>query len=178
MTTEYGKALDKVKKLEEKIEQTRNGIINAVNIQKYNSDLVNFGFKLGAKYTGVKNLTLTADGVFAGRHHSLFDKTIKYTTGYVKLHTGAKYDFKLLNDKLVVSPEANVTATFADIYAGMVNPSLVLAPKVSVEYNPMETLKVSGSVEVPVNFGRTGINEFGYQSTSIKGAFNMKYEWK
>lgn len=68
MTTEYGKALDKVKKLEEKIEQTRNGIINAVNIQKYNSDLV--------------------------------------------------------------------------------------------------------------NFGRTGINEFGYQSTSIKGAFNMKYEWK
>ena len=178
MTTEYGKALDKVKKLEEKIEQTRNGIINAVNIQKYNSDLVNFGFKLGAKYTGVKNLTLTADGVFAGRHHSLFDKTIKYTTGYVKLHTGAKYDFKLLNDKLVVSPEANVTATFADIYAGMVNPSLVLAPKVSVEYNTMETLKVSGSVEVPVNFGRTGINEFGYQSTSIKGAFNMKYEWK
>ena len=178
MTTEYGKALDKVKKLEEKIEQTRNGIINAVNIQKYNSDLVNFGFKLGAKYTGVKNLTLTADGVFAGRHHSLFDKTIKYTTGYVKLHTGAKYDFKLLNDKLVVSPEANVTATFADIYAGMVNPSLVLAPKVSVEYNPMETLKVSGSVEVPVNFGRTGINEFGYKSTSIKGALNMRYEWK
>lgn len=178
MTTEYGKALDKVKKLEKKIEQTRNGIINSVNIQKYNSNLVNFGFKLGAKYTGVKNLTLTADGVFAGRYHSLFDKTIKYTTGYVKLHTGAKYDFKLSNDKLVVSLEGNVTATFADIYAGMVNPSLVLAPKVSVEYNPMETLKVAGSVEVPVNFGRTGINEFGYQSTSIKGAFNMKYEWK
>jgi len=178
MTTEYGKALDKVKNLEKKIEQTRNGIINAVNIQKYNSNLVNFGFKLGAKYTGVKNLTLTADGIFAGRYHSLFDKTIKYTTGYVKLHTGAKYDFKLLNDKLVVSPEANITATFADIYAGMVNPSLVLAPKVSVSYKPVDTLKVSGSVEVPVNFGRTGINEFRYQSTSIKGAFNMKYEWK
>ena len=60
----------------------------------------------------------------------------------------------------------------------MVNPSLVLAPKVSVEYKPVDTLKVSGSVEVPVNFGRIGINEFGYQSTSIKGAFNMKYEWK
>ena len=178
MTTEYGKALDKVKNLEKKIEQTRNGIINSVNIQKYNSNLVNFGFKLGAKYTGVKNLTLTADGVFAGRHHSLFDKTIKYTTGYVKLHTGTKYDFKLLNDKLVVSPEANVTATFADIYAGMVNPSLVLAPKVSVSYKPVDTLKVAGSVEVPVNFERIGINEFGYQSTSIKGAFNMKYEWK
>ena len=178
MTTDYGKALDKVKNLEKKIEQTRNGIINAVNIQKYNSNLVNFGFKLGAKYTGVKNLTLTADGVFAGRHHSLFDKTIKYTTGYVKLHTGAKYDYKLLNDKLVVSPEGNVTTTFADIYAGLCNPSLVLAPKVSVSYKPVDALNVSGSVEVPVNFGRTGINDFGYQSTSIKGALNMRYEWK
>ena len=178
MTTDYGKALDKVKNLEKKIEQTRNGIINAVNIQKYNSNLVNFGFKLGAKYTGVKNLTLTADGVFAGRYHSLFDKTIKYTTGYVKLHTGAKYDYKLLNDKLVVSPEGNVTTTFADIYAGLCNPSLVLAPKVSVSYKPVDALNVSGSVEVPVNFGRTGINDFGYQSTSIKGALNMRYEWK
>ena len=131
-----------------------------------------------SKYTGVKNLTLTADGVFAGRYHSLFDKTIKYTTGYVKLHTGAKYDYKLLNDKLVVSPEGNVTTTFADIYAGLCNPSLVLAPKVSVSYKPVDALNVSGSVEVPVNFGRTGINDFGYQSTSIKGALNMRYEWK
>ena len=178
MTTDYGKALDKVKNLEKKIEQTRNGIINAVNIQKYNSNLVNFGFKLGAKYTGVKNLTLTADGVFAGRYHSLFDKTIKYTTGYVKLHTGAKYDYKLLNDKLVVSPEGNVTTTFADIYAGLCNPSLVLAPKVSVSYKPVDALNVSGSVEVPVNFGMKGIKEFEYLNTGIKGAFNMKYEWK
>ncbi|WP_375168219.1 hypothetical protein ABZU05_05960 [Sneathia vaginalis] len=178
MATEYGIALNKVKELEEKIEQTRNGIINSVNIQKYNSNLVNFGFKLGAKYTGVKNLTLTADGVFAGRYHSLFDKTIKYTTGYVKLHTGAKYDYKLLNDKLVVSPEGNVTTTFADIYAGLCNPSLVLAPKVSVSYKPVDALNVSGSVEVPVNFGRTGINDFGYQITSIKSALNMRYEWK
>ncbi|MBE3031562.1 hypothetical protein IMK15_06375, partial [Sneathia sp. DSM 16631] len=85
-------------------------------------DLVNFGFKLGAKYTGVKNLTLTADGVFGGRHHSAYDQLFKfpaYTTGYVKLHAGAKYDFKLLNDKLVVSPEGNVTAKFTDIYAGI-----------------------------------------------------------
>ncbi|MDK9581623.1 hypothetical protein QQA44_01985 [Sneathia vaginalis] len=177
MTTEYGKALDKVKNLEKKIEQTRNGIINAVNIQKYNSDLVNFGFKLGAKYTGIKNLTLTADGVFAGRHHSLFDKTIKYTTGYVKLHTGAKYDFKLLNDKLVVSPEANVTATFTDIYAGMVNPSLVLAPKVSAEYKPTDTLTLKGSVETPVKFKTVG-KEFKYTDTQIKTSLNLKYEWK
>lgn len=179
--TKYGKALEKVKKNNLDLEKEYKEKVEATKMFTAKLDLVNFGFKLGAKYTGVKNLTLTADGVFAGRHHSGFDQLLKYpsyTTGYVKLHTGAKYDFKLLNDKLVVSPEANVTATFADIYAGIVNPSLVLAPKVSVEYNPMETLKVVGSVEVPVNFGRTGINEFGYQSTSIKGAFNMKYEWK
>ena len=60
----------------------------------------------------------------------------------------------------------------------MVNPSLVLAPKVSVEYNPMETLKVSGSVEVPVNFGINTLGDFTFKNTSIKGAFNMKYEWK
>lgn len=165
--------LDLEKEYKEKIEATKMFTAKL--------DLVNFGFKLGAKYTGVKNLTLTADGVFAGRHHSGFDQLLKYpsyTTGYVKLHTGAKYDFKLLNDKLVVNPEANVTATFADIYAGIVNPSLVLAPKVSVEYNPMETLKVSGSVEVPVKFGMKGLKEFEYLNTGIKGAFNMKYEWK
>ena len=179
--TKYGKALEKVKKNNLDLEKEYKEKVEATKMFTAKLDLVNFGFKLGAKYTSVKNLTLTADGVFAGRHHSGFNQLLKYpsyTTGYVKLHTGAKYDFKLLNDKLVVSPEANVTATFADIYAGIVNPSLVLAPKVSVEYNPMETLKVAGSVEVPVNFGRTGINEFGYQSTSIKGAFNMKYEWK
>jgi len=144
-------------------------------------DLVNFGAKLGAKYTGVKNLTLTADGVFAGRYHSSYDKIFKYpayTTGYVKLHAGAKYDFKLLNDKLVVSPEGNVTATFADIYAGICNPSLVLAPKVSVEYKPIEELKVKGSVEVPVRFGLNEFNEFGYKNTGIKGSLNMRYEWK
>ena len=144
-------------------------------------DLVNFGFKLGAKYTGVKNLTLTADGVFGGRHHSGFSQIHKfpaYTTGYVKLHAGAKYDFKLLNDKLVVSPEGNVTAKFTDIYAGICNPSLVLAPKVSVSYKPMDALKVAGSVELPINFGLNTLGDFGYQSTSIKGALNMKYEWK
>lgn len=91
---------------------------------------------------------------------------------------GAKYDFKLLNDKLVVSPEGNVTATFTDIYAGLCNPSLVLTPKVSVEYKPVDALKVSGSVEVPVNFGMKGLKEFGYLNTGIKGALNMRYEWK
>ncbi|MBE3031513.1 hypothetical protein IMK15_06055, partial [Sneathia sp. DSM 16631] len=84
----------------------------------------------------------------------------------------------LLNDKLVVSPEGNVTAKFTDIYAGICNPSLVLAPKVSVSYKPMDALKVAGSVEVPVNFGLNTLGDFGYQSTGIKGALNMRYEWK
>ncbi|WP_439932214.1 hypothetical protein [Sneathia vaginalis] len=179
--SEYGKALATKESYENYSKNKYNEAINTLSEYKAKIDLVNFGFKLGTKYTGVKNLTLTADSVFAGRHHSGYDQLLKfkpYTTGYIKLHTGAKYDFKLLNDKLVVSPEANATTTFADIYAGTVNPSLVLAPKVSVEYNPIETLKVSGSVEVPVKFGLNQFEEFGYRSTSIKGALNMKYEWK
>ncbi|WP_288892119.1 hypothetical protein [uncultured Sneathia sp.] len=180
-SSKYAQALATKESHENYSKNKYNEAINTLSEYKAKIDLVNFGFKLGTKYTGVKNLTLTADGVFAGRHHSGYDQLLKfkpYTTGYVKLHTGAKYDFNLLNNKLVVSPEANVTATFADIYAGMVNPSLVLAPKVSVEYNPMETLKVAGSVEVPVKFGLNQFEEFGYRSTSIKGALNMKYEWK
>lgn len=178
-----------VKLAKEKVENYKKGLLaDSYDKAKKSTaglvsklDLVNFGFKLGAKYTGVKNLTLTADGVFGGRHHSAYDQLLKfpaYTTGYVKLHAGAKYDFKLLNDKLVVSPEGNVTAKFTDIYAGICNPSLVLAPKVSVEYKPVDALKVAGSVEVPVNFGLNTLGDFGYQSTSIKGALNMKYEWK
>lgn len=144
-------------------------------------DMINFGFKLATEYKGIKNLKLTADGLFGGRHHFEYDRELKYpayTMGYVKLHAGAKYDFKLLNDKLVVSPEGNITATFADIYAGICDPSLVLAPKVSLEYKPIEELKVKGSVEVPVRFGLNEFNEFGYKNTSIKGALNMRYEWK
>lgn len=165
--------LDLEKEYKEKVEATKMFTAKL--------DLVNFGFKLGAKYTGVKNLTLTADGVFGGRHHSGFDQLLKYpsyTTGYVKLHAGAKYDYKLLSDKLVVSPEGNVTATFADIYAGLCNPSLVLAPKVSVSYKPVDALKVSGSVEVPVKFELNDFREFVYKNTSIKGSLNMRYEWK
>ena len=181
--TDYGKALALVNKYND-FDFAKKGYEEAIKGAKgvtAKLDLVNFGFKLGAKYTGVKNLTLTADGVFGGRHHSAYDQLFKfpaYTTGYVKLHAGAKYDFKLLNDKLVVSPEGNVTAKFTDIYAGICNPSLVLAPKVSVSYKPMDALKVAGSVEVPVNFGLNTLGDFGYQSTSIKGALNMKYEWK
>ncbi|WP_439932202.1 hypothetical protein [Sneathia vaginalis] len=199
---EYGDNVIYANELFDKIKNSEYGnalkIVNAVNdfsirekaykleLERYKGlkaklDLVNFGFKLGAKYTGVKNLTLTADGVFGGRHHSAYDQLLKfpaYTTGYVKLHAGAKYDFKLLNDKLVVSPEGNVTAKFTDIYAGICNPSLVLAPKVSVSYKPMDALKVAGSVELPINFGLNTLGDFGYQSTSIKGALNMKYEWK
>ncbi|WP_375168102.1 hypothetical protein ABZU05_04600 [Sneathia vaginalis] len=42
----------------------------------------------------------------------------------------------------------------------------------------MDALKVAGSVELPINFGLNTLGDFGYQSTSIKGALNMKYEWK
>ena len=163
------------------IQDSYNRFVKSISRFKAKLDLVNFGAKLGAKYTGVKNLTLTADGVFAGRYHSKYNQILKfpgYTTGYVKLHAGAKYDFKLLNDKLVVSPEGNITATFADIYAGICDPSLVLAPKVSLEYKPIEELKVKGSVEVPVKFGLNEVREFGYKNTGIKGTLNMRYEWK
>lgn len=181
INSEYGKALKVVKKYKKASTQKEiyTSFINKYGLEK--QDLVNFGFKLGAKYTGVKNLTLTADGVFGGRHHSGFDQLLKYpsyTTGYVKLHAGAKYDYKLLSDKLVVSPEGNVTATFADIYAGLCNPSLVLAPKVSVSYKPVDALNVSGSVEVPVKFELNDFREFVYKNTSIKGSLNMRYEWK
>ena len=181
--TEYGNALALVNKYNafDFAQETYKEAIKHTKGITAKLDLVNFGFKLGAEYKGVKNLTLTADGVFAGRYHSGYDQLLKfpaYTTGYVKLHAGAKYDFKLLNDKLIVSPEGNVTAKFTDIYAGLCNPSLVLAPKVSVEYKPIEELKVKGSVEVPVRFGLNEINEFGYKNTGIKGSLNMRYEWK
>ena len=184
LKTDYLKAQNALKQYKKALdfkELHKTFVENAKEFGKAKLDLVNFGAKLGAKYTGVKNLTLTADGLFAGRYHSGYDQILKYpsyTTGYVKLHAGAKYDFKLLNDKLVVSPEGNVTATFDNIYAGLCEPSLVLAPKVSVSYKPVDALKVAGSVEVPVKFGLNDLKEFSYQSTGIKGSLNMRYEWK
>ncbi|WP_375168224.1 hypothetical protein ABZU05_06000 [Sneathia vaginalis] len=180
-STKYGEALELLNDVKSYYKDLYDEKIKANKFFKAKLDLVNFGFKLGAKYTGVKNLTLTADGVFGGKYHSSYNQLYKYkafTTGYVKLHAGAKYDFKLLNDKLVVIPEGNVTATFVNIYDGKCSPSLVLAPKVSVSYKPMDALKVAGSVEVPINFGLNTFGDFGYQSTSIKGALNMRYEWK
>lgn len=137
-----------------------------INATKSSADLVNFGVKLGFKYEDIKNLTLTLDGVFGGTYHSEFvslKKFPSYTTSYIKLHAGAKYEYK------GVSPEINVTTKFVNLV-----PELVLAPKLSVERDIVEHIKAKGFIEAPIKFGG---KEFKYIDTSIKGGISLRYSW-
>lgn len=137
-----------------------------INASKASADLVNFGVKLGFKYEDIKNLTLTLDGVFGGTYHSEFvslKKFPSYTTSYIKLNAGAKYDYK------GISPEINVTTKFVNLV-----PELVLAPKLSVERDIVEHIKAKGFIEAPIKFGG---KEFKYIDTSIKGGISLRYSW-
>lgn len=137
-----------------------------INASKSSADLVNFGVKLGFKYEDIKNLTITLDGVFGGTYHSEFvslKKFPSYTTSYIKLHAGAKYDYK------GISPEINVTTKFVNLV-----PELVLAPKLSVERDVVEHIKAKGFIEAPIKFGG---KEFKYIDTSIKGEISLRYSW-
>ncbi|MBE3031288.1 hypothetical protein IMK15_04845 [Sneathia sp. DSM 16631] len=137
-----------------------------INSSKSSADLVNFGVKLGFKYEDIKNLTLTLDGVFGGTYHSEFvslKKFPSYTTSYIKLHAGAKYEYK------GISPEINITTKFVNLV-----PELVLAPKLSVERDIVEHIKAKGFIEAPIKFGG---KEFKYIDTSIKGGISLRYSW-
>lgn len=137
-----------------------------INSSKSSADLVNFGVKLGFKYEDIKNLTITLDGVFGGTYHSEFvslKKFPSYTTSYIKLHAGAKYDYK------GISPEINVTTKFVNLV-----PELVLAPKLSVERDVVEHIKAKGFIEAPIKFGG---KEFKYIDASIKGGISLRYSW-
>lgn len=137
-----------------------------INATKSSADLVNFGVKLGFKYEDIKNLTLTLDGVFGGTYHSEFvslKKFPSYTTSYIKLHAGAKYEYK------GISPEINITTKFVNLV-----PELVLAPKLSLERDIVEHIKAKGFIEAPIKFGG---KEFKYIDTSIKGGISLRYSW-
>lgn len=86
-----------------------------------------------------------------------------YTTSYIKLHAGAKYEYK------GISPEINITTKFVNLV-----PELVLAPKLSVERDIVEHIKAKGFIEAPIKFGG---KEFKYIDTSIKGGISLRYSW-
>ena len=136
---------------------------------------INYGVKLGAKYTGVENLTLKANGVFGASTHRGLLPMQNYTLGFVKLDAGAKYDYKV-TDKFVVSPEFNTTVKFSDITKDNFKSELVLAPKVSAKYTPIDKLDISGEVEVPIKWSGDKA-KFGFDNATIKTGVNIKYTW-
>lgn len=180
-TTANGKTIDELEKVLKKNEyyQKKEVLDSAIKELRYDkkeydlisaskasADLVNFGVKLGFKYEDIKNLTLTLDGVFGGTYHSEFvslKKFPSYTTSYIKLHAGAKYEYK------GISPEINITTKFVNLV-----PELVLAPKLSVERDIVEHIKTKGFIEAPIKFGG---KEFKYIDTSIKGGISLRYSW-
>ena len=150
-------------------------LANNTNFVSTPEHQINYGVKLGAKYTGVENLTLKANGVFgASTHRGLFPMQ-NYTLGFVKLDAGAKYDYKV-TDKFVVSPEFNTTVKFSDITKDNFKSELVLAPKVSAKYTPIDKLDISGEVEVPIKWSGDKA-KFGFDNATIKTGVNVKYTW-
>ena len=150
-------------------------VIDNTNLVSLPEHQFNYGVKLGAKYTGVENLTLKANGVFGASTHRGLLPMQNYTLGFVKLDAGAKYDYKV-TDKFVVSPELNTTVKFSDITKDNFNSELVLAPKVSAKYTPIDKLDISGEVEVPIKWSGDKA-KFGFDNATIKTGVNVKYTW-
>lgn len=141
-----------------------------------------FGTKLGVKNTSIKNLTLTGDATFGGVREVkvVDDKALEPTlTGYVKLHAGALYDYKV-TDKLTVSPEFNSTLTFDNINKDGADTKLVLEPKLSAKYDlttDKKGLSISGNIAVPFKFENKEKKDFKYSNTTVKSAINVEYVW-
>ena len=134
--------------------------------------IVHYGVKGDVKYTGVENLTLTGKATLAG----VSELKTPTHTGIFEFGVGAKYDYKV-SDKFTVSPEVNGDVNFYTTAGVVADTTLTLTPKVSAEYKPIEELKVSGSIAVPVKFAGKPAT-FNYKNTSVKTALNIKYEWK
>lgn len=171
----------KIKKYLEDLENSKQylspakNILDSQSIVKAPEHQLNYGVKLGAKYTGIENLTLKANGVFGASTHRGLLPMQNYTLGFVKLDSGAKYDYKV-TDKFVVSPEFNTTVKFSDITKDNFKSELVLAPKVSAKYTPIDKLDISGEVEVPIKWSGDKA-KFGFDNATIKTGVNIKYTW-
>ncbi|WP_288862756.1 hypothetical protein [uncultured Sneathia sp.] len=165
-------ANEKVKDYNDMLEKIDYHTEKSTLLQK--EHYINYGVKLGAKYTGIKNLTLKANGVFGAE--TFIDEISKITLGYVKLDADAKYDYKV-TDKFVVSPEFNTTVKFSKIKKDSFDSELVLAPKVSAKYTPIkDKLVITGNLETPIKF--SGDKEsFGFDNVTIKTGLNIKYTW-
>ena len=172
---------EKIKKYLEDLENSKQylspakNILDSQSIVKAPEHQLNYGVKLGAKYTGIENLTLKANGVFGASTHRGLLPMQNYTLGFVKLDAGAKYDYKV-TDKFVVSPEFNTTVKFSDITKDNFKSELVLAQKVSAKYTPIDKLDISGEVEVPIKWSGDKA-KFGFDNATIKTGVNIKYTW-
>lgn len=172
--SEYDLATKKVLDLTKKLDSVKP-IITKTNT-------LYFGTKLGVKNTSIKNLTLTGDATFGGVREVkvVDDKALEPTlTGYVKLHAGALYDYKV-TDKLTVSPEFNSTLTFDNINKDGADTKLVLEPKLSAKYDlttDKKGLSISGNIAVPVKFENKEKKDFKYSNTTVKSAINVEYVW-
>lgn len=174
LETGLAKAKQKVTELTKKLESVKPVITK--------TNTLYFGTKLGVKNTSIENLTLTGDATFGGVREVkvVNDKALEPTlTGYVKLHAGALYDYKV-SDKLTISPELNTTLTFDNINKKGADTKLVLEPKVSVKYDlttDKKGLSINGNVAVPVKFENKEKKDFKYSNTTIKSAINVEYVW-
>ena len=192
--TEERKALDKKyiekskKDLETKLTKAKADVtdltkkLDSVKPIITKTNTLYFGTKLGVKNTSIKNLTLTGDATFGGVREVkvVDDKALEPTlTGYVKLHAGALYDYKV-TDKLTVSPEFNSTLTFDNINKDGADTKLVLEPKLSAKYDlttDKKGLSISGNIAVPVKFENKEKKDFKYSNTTVKSAINVEYVW-
>lgn len=153
---------------------------NASDNKITRSDAAYYGVFASAKYTGVKNLTLTGKTQLAGvTIVDVKDNKVDSveTKGHFVFGANAKYDFNL-RDNFVISPELDGTVKFNVNHDKKVKDDLefVVTPKVSSEYKPLDKLTLKGSVEVPIKFGGINKDKF-YKSTSVKTSLNVKYTW-
>ncbi|WP_288862757.1 hypothetical protein [uncultured Sneathia sp.] len=140
-----------------------------------NYDDVVYGTSLKAEYKMLNDkLTLTGKSLLSG--YSAFSNNENlYNNGIILFNTNVKYDYNV-SDKFTVSPEADAKLDLL-IRDQQAEPLLTLTPKVAVEYKPIDSLTLKGSVAAPIKFYEHS-GPFSYQETQLKTSLSLKYEWK
>ena len=159
---------------------------NAGELLYKDSELI-YGLALDSKFAGIDNLVLSSKNFFFLYHDFKIEKTQPSTVEQfflaLKLNANIEYTHKA-TDKLTIKPSLG-GSFFCEL--PIINPysvpdyfHLYITPKIVVEYKPVESLTISGSITPIVSFKNYhdyAVENFGYKNTTVRTGLNIEYTW-
>lgn len=135
------------------------------------SNILIYGFNFGIKYTGIKNLTLSANATMGQQIYKELNK--KETVA--KLNINEKYNINI-SKNLALIQELDTTFIFENIKANSFDPSLKLTPTIKARYSSENGFNVNLGINVPLTF-KNKSNKLHYDSLTVNPFLEIQYMW-